>query len=136
MNKFSLLILAVAALASCSKATSPSVSIHQEPGDVSYEVIVHCYQGIEYFATHDEKHDDTSDQLTGASQELVALAAANAPNPSRDLIELFHKYDMDKNPHNEATDGKARWRTEIELIADYKLDFAQVLFKRLEGRQP
>jgi hypothetical protein len=66
-------------------------------------------------------------------QELFALAAANAPNPSRDIMELFHKYDMDRNPTNEA--GKPRWRTEIQIVADYKLDFAEVLFKRLAERQ-
>lgn len=65
-------------------------------------------------------------------EEMIALAAANAPNPSKEIIEIFHKYDMDRNPHNES--GKPKWRTEIEIVSDYKLDFAETLFKRLESR--
>jgi hypothetical protein len=65
-------------------------------------------------------------------KDLLALAAANAPNPSRDIIELFHKHDVDHNPYNEPS--KKKWRTEIEIIADYKLDCAEVLFSRLNMR--
>lgn len=65
--------------------------------------------------------------------ELHALAAANAPNPSREIIEMYHKYDIEKNPLNER--GLPKWRTELEIIADYKLDFADTLFKRFDQRQ-
>lgn len=65
--------------------------------------------------------------------ELLALAAANAPNPTRELIDQFHKFDVEKNPYRDK--DKPSVRTEIEIISDYKLDFAETLFKRMAARK-
>lgn len=65
--------------------------------------------------------------------ELIALAAANAPNPSRAIIEMYHDYDISRNPDSDP--NKPKWRTEIEIVADYKIDFAQTMMQRLKERQ-
>lgn len=62
--------------------------------------------------------------------ELFALMAANAPNPTKDHIQMMQKFDMSRNPHNDGP-PKPPLRSEYEIVADYKLEMAEALMKRL-----
>lgn len=62
--------------------------------------------------------------------ELFALMAANAPNPTKDHIQMQQRFDMSRNPHNDGP-PKPPLRSEAEIVADYKLEMAETLMKRL-----
>jgi len=60
------------------------------------------------------------------------LFAAMAPNPSDAHIELQYKLDKMKNPHNES--HKPKLRDSIEIIADYKIEFAKLMINKSYGK--
>lgn len=63
--------------------------------------------------------------------EVLALMAANAPNPPQDYINTQSRLDRNRNPHNDPP-PKPPLREEAEIIADYKIGCALVLMNRLE----
>lgn len=68
-----------------------------------------------------------------SKEEMLALMAANSPNPDDDYIKLMQGLDRNKNPHNDPH-PKPQQRSKAEIVADYKIEHAFALMGRLEAR--
>jgi hypothetical protein len=56
--------------------------------------------------------------------------AGQAPEPSKDWIDLHHSIDRSRNPHNDSY--KPRIRETIEIIASYKYAYADAMLAERE----
>lgn len=63
--------------------------------------------------------------------ELIALAAANAPNPSDDHMRLQRQLDRNRNPHNDPP-PKHQLRDDAQIVADFKLQHALAIINAVE----
>ena len=66
-------------------------------------------------------------------EEMLALMAANSPNPDEEYIALMMELDTSANPHNDPYPKPPR-RSRAEIVADYKIEHAFALMNRLMSR--
>lgn len=64
-------------------------------------------------------------------EELIALAAANAPNPSKEHMDLQRTMDRNRNPFNYPP-PKPQQRTDEQIVADYKLQHGLAVIAAVE----
>lgn len=63
---------------------------------------------------------------------IFEILFVNAPEPSKEAIRLSMQMDQQKNPHNDSY--KPALRSEQQIIADYKFDYAQAMVRRFNER--
>lgn len=66
-----------------------------------------------------------------SKEDMLVLFAASAPPMSESYIQLQQNSDRNRNPHNDSYKPKLRSRDEI--IADYRVEFAETQLKAFEA---
>jgi hypothetical protein len=64
-------------------------------------------------------------------EEIVAIAAANSPNPTKDHMDLQRRLDRNRNPHNDGP-PKPPIRNDEEIVADFKLQHGLAVLAAVE----
>lgn len=67
--------------------------------------------------------------------QIFLRLCADAPEASKSYVESQQALDRSQNPHNEPYHNKAPLRSETEIRADYAIDFALTILKRLRKRR-
>lgn len=60
----------------------------------------------------------------------LLILAAHASAPSESEIERQIAYDRGRNPYND--DHKPKHRSRLEIVADYKVEYAKTVLKKLK----
>lgn len=71
----------------------------------------------------DEKNHDGSHCHSYFGMSLRDYFAAHAPEPSQDMIDLHHRLDMSRDPHND----KGLRRSGIQIAASLRYAYADAM---------